>query len=70
MFPPAWVRSLPPPKLGPGPSHVRCLDADGWPNGSREITDGVVYAWRHEDASRIAAYDRTNGRAYYYWATR
>jgi hypothetical protein len=67
----AWVRAMPPPRLAPYPSMaIRCLDADGWPDATREIVDGIVYGWRHEDESKFAAYDRTNGRAYYYWAKR
>jgi hypothetical protein len=67
----AWVRTMPPPRLEPDAGRtVRCLDADGWPDGTREIADGSVHAWRHEDEVKVAGYDRTTGRAYYYWASR
>jgi hypothetical protein len=62
----AWVASLPAPKLGPSQWRtVRSMDETGWPYAEREIADGPVYSWQHEDQSIVAAYDRSNGRAYY-----
>ena len=63
----SWVVSMPPPKLSPDKLRaVRCLDSTGWPDAEREIEDGKVYSWHHEDESIMAAYDRAAGRAFYY----
>jgi hypothetical protein len=62
----AWVASLPSPQLSQGQGRmVRCMDDTGQPYAPREIADGPVYSWQHQDESIIAAYDRSNGRAYY-----